>query len=198
MSFLSDLVSKVAPIIGGLLTGGPLGAGAVAIKMLASTFGTSPEPDKIVAAIKADPQAAVKLRQLELDNKVELQRLSLENETARIIAVNRTMRVEAAANDVYVRRWRPTIGYVVAGQMALLGVSAFVLVIGAMQAKDPAQAKALFDGLSSLISSLTAIMSVELAVLGVNIAKRSQDKAVSAGHAPAAGLLGALVGKLSG
>ncbi len=194
---LANIVSKVAPILGGLLTGGPVGAGAVAIKMLASEFGTSSAPDKIAAAIQADPQAAVKLRKLELDNKLALQRVSLENETARLSEVNRTMRAETAANDPYVRRWRPTIGYVVAIQLALLGVSVFAVVIGAMRASDPAQAKALFDGLATLTSSLTAIMGVELTVLGMNIAKRSQDKAVAAGHTPAAGLLGALVGKLA-
>ncbi len=197
MSILSDIVSKAAPILGGLLTGGPVGAGLAAVKVLASEFGGSTDPNELTAAIKADPEATIKLKKLELDHKLELQRLLLASESQNLAQVNMTMRAEAAANDAYVRRWRPTIGYVVAIQLALLGVSVFAVVVGAMRAVDPAQAKALFDGLATLTSSLTAIMGVELTVLGVNIAKRSQDKAVSAGHAPVPGIVSALIDKIT-
>lgn len=196
MSTLSDIISKAAPILGGLLTGGPVGAGLAAVKLIASEFGGSTDANTLTAAIQADPQATIKLKKLELDHKLELQRLLLASEGQRIAEVNMTMRAEAAANDPYVRRWRPTIGYVVAAQLALLGASVFAVVIGAMMSKDPAQAKALFDGLATLTSSLTAIMTVELTVLGVNIAKRSQDKALAAGVTPGKGLIAAIVGSL--
>lgn len=192
---LADIVSKAAPILGGFLTAGPVGAGAVALKMLASEFGVEPTEDAVSKAISADPDAAVKLAQIEADNKVALQRLLIENKTAQLVAVNGTMQVEAKADDAYVRRWRPTIGYVVAFQFALVGLAVFIGVLGAVfYAKDAAQSTAIMQGLAALVGSMTVIIATECAVLGVNIHKRSQDKTVAAGITPAPGLLSGLFG----
>lgn len=73
----SDLGKKVAnfaPLLGGVL-GGPAGAGIGQI--LASEFGTEPEPGAIAKAIEADPNAALKLKEVQSNNRVELQRLYL-------------------------------------------------------------------------------------------------------------------------
>lgn len=192
---LMDIVSKAAPLIGGLLTAGPLGAGAVAIKMLASEFGTEPEPDKIQAAIAADPNAAVKLRKLELDNKENLTRMSLEAATAEQAEINKTMRAETAASDPYVRRWRPTIGYVVAFQFGLLGIAILAATIGALFAGSPEITAAIFDGMSRLVSSMLLIIGAECAVLGVSVVKRSHDKAVASGQSTGGSMLASLLKK---
>ena len=67
------------------------------------------------------------------------------------------------------RRWRPIWGYVTAGPNALLA------------------------GAAGLLGALAVQWSVALAVLGVNVAKRSEDKATQAGQTPAPGILGAIV-----
>ncbi|MBF0251092.1 MAG: hypothetical protein HQL35_10730 [Alphaproteobacteria bacterium] len=193
---LADIVSKAAPILGGFLAGGPVGAGAAALKLVASEFGAVAEPDAVTAAIQADPDAAVKLRQIELDHKTELQRLLIENEARQQAEVNASMRAEAAADDGYVRRWRPTIGYVVAFQFGLLGLAVFAGVIGAIFAADAEQSTAILSGLGTLIGSMTVIIASEAAMLGVNITQRSRDKAVSAGHPPQPGILAALTGRV--
>lgn len=74
-SDLGKTVAKFAPLLGGVV-GGPVG-GAIG-SVVASVFGVDNEPDKIAAAIKADPEAAIKLRQIELDHKADLERLTLE------------------------------------------------------------------------------------------------------------------------
>lgn len=74
-SDLGKSVAKVAPLLGTAI-GGPLGGGVGAI--IASVFGAENDPTEIASAIKADPQAAIKLRKIELDHSARLQELLLE------------------------------------------------------------------------------------------------------------------------
>lgn len=69
----SDVGKKVAdfaPMLGTVL-GGPAGAGIGSI--LASKFGTKATPDAVAQAIKSDPDAALKLQEVESNNEVRLQ-----------------------------------------------------------------------------------------------------------------------------
>ena len=74
-SDIGKTVAEFAPMLGGLL-GGPAGAGVGSL--IASAFGVENKPDAIQAAIKNDPNAAVKLREVELQNKADLERITLE------------------------------------------------------------------------------------------------------------------------
>ena len=64
MNELISMVSKFAPAIGTAL-GGPLGG--MAVSALAERFGVKDEVEAVTKAIKADPEAALKLQQLEVD-----------------------------------------------------------------------------------------------------------------------------------
>ena len=87
--------------------------------MVASLFGTDPDdPGALEAAIKADPQAALKLRELELQNKLELQKLVVENarieseeRLTTIREVNATMRSESTSEHWPQYSWRPFNGF---------------------------------------------------------------------------------------
>ncbi len=59
-------IGKVAPYLGAAL-GGP--GGAAIGEMLSKALGVDNTPDAVAAAVKADPQAALKLREFELQNK---------------------------------------------------------------------------------------------------------------------------------
>ena len=78
-------VSKVAPIIGTLL-GGPLGGAAgTLVSLIASEFGLNPEettPEKVDQIITQNPEALLKFREMEMANKVELQKILLEETRA--------------------------------------------------------------------------------------------------------------------
>jgi hypothetical protein len=114
--------------------------------------------------------------------------MMLEAETSKMASVNKTMRAEAASNDGFVRRWRPTFGYLAAISWTLQSIAiAWVFIMKPEQAGDIAQA----------IGALTPMWSVVLAVLGISVAKRSQDKQVSAGQKPG-GLIQALTSRISG
>jgi len=76
-------VKKFAPVLGTVI-GGPAG-GAVggAISMVAGALGIEsddPQPDQNVQAIAQHPDSPSKLKQIEIENKTELQRLALESD----------------------------------------------------------------------------------------------------------------------
>lgn len=185
-SDIADVVGQAAPVVGTLL-GGPAG-GAVG-GLVASALGVEAAPDKVKSAIEADPEAAVKLRTLEREHAREMRRMTIEAETARLAEVNRTMRAEAASNDPYVRRWRPTWGYVAALTWAVM-VGGVVYAIVA----TPEYAAELINA----VTALTPLWGVALGVLGINVAKRSQDKQIAAGHGPPQGLLSAIAERIKG
>ena len=64
MNDLISMVSKFAPAIGTAL-GGPLGG--LAVSAIAEKLGVADEVEAITKAIKADPESAIKLQQLEND-----------------------------------------------------------------------------------------------------------------------------------
>ena len=74
-SELGKTIAGYAPLLGGVV-GGPAG-GAIG-SVIASAFGVEDKPDQLAHAIKSDPEAAIKLRKIELDNKTELEKIAME------------------------------------------------------------------------------------------------------------------------
>lgn len=73
---LGQQVADFAPLLGGVLAG-PSGSAVGAI--LASKFGTKEDPSDIAAAIQADPNAVLKLKEVESNNETKLQELHLKD-----------------------------------------------------------------------------------------------------------------------
>lgn len=90
---LKDTVGKVAPVAAGLL-GGP--AAGAAVKMIADAIGSDEDPEEIVKALKTDPTAALKLKELESDL-----------EKTRITARGKVIEAEAKGESWLQRNWRP-------------------------------------------------------------------------------------------
>jgi hypothetical protein len=84
-----------------------------------------------------------------------------------ISQVNQSLRAEIASEDKYVRRMRPTFGYMMALTWAaqMLGI-AYIIVFQTDRAGEVVGAMA----------SLSAIWAVGLSVLGIYVYKRSEDK----------------------
>lgn len=167
---VKDTVAAAAPLLGGAL-GGPAG-GAIG-GLIASALGVENKPDAVAQALKTDPQAALKLQELERTHQRELERMHLEAETARLSEINQTMRTEASANDGYVRRWRPTFGYMV----ALTWMIQSIAIAWAMVA-EPEEAANLINA----VTALTPMWGIALSILGINITSRSRDKRVNQGQ----------------
>jgi len=76
-------VSQAAPILGSLFGPGGTAVGAVAgsaIKLVASALGVPATQESVAAAIATDPESALKLAKYEMDNKIELQKLQIQQE----------------------------------------------------------------------------------------------------------------------
>lgn len=95
---LGKQVASAAPVLGAAL-GGPVGGAAGAL--IASVFGVENTPDAVEKAIKADPESALKLRELE---QRHIERLTeLENDRFRI----ETADVQSARN-AHNHHWMPS------------------------------------------------------------------------------------------
>jgi hypothetical protein len=104
-----------------------------------------------------------------------LARIDSDDYRETVREVNASLRAEAASEDRYVRRMRPTFGYVMAATWAAqMGAVAWVVVT------KPQDAAAVIEALGAL----SVVWSVGLSVLGVYFFKRSADKALAAGRAP--------------
>lgn len=181
---IADTVGGMAPLIGSAL-GGP--AGAAVGTLAAKALGVTATPDAVAQAL-GDPDAAIKLKRLENDHQQTLTRMVLEAESVRLGEVNKTMRAEAASNDAYVRRWRPTFGYLTAMAWVIqCGAIAWSIVTAPEQAGVVAQA----------VTALTPMWGVALAMLGINTTCRSRDKQVAAGQQPS-GFMDAVVKRVGG
>jgi len=66
---LKNAVGNIAPLVGTAL-GGP--AGATIGTMVSKVLGVDNSADAVAQALKTDPEAAVKLRQFELDNEKDI------------------------------------------------------------------------------------------------------------------------------
>ncbi len=161
---ISDTVGKFAPMVGTIL-GGPAG-GAVGA-LVSSALGVENTPDAVNAALKTDPTAAVKLAQIESDQKVKLQSLVLDAAKA----VNATMQAEAKSEHWPTYSWRPAVGFSVAVDLVGSAMVALVAYGGVI----------LFDGkpevlgyIPAMIGSMAALVGVALPILGVASWHRGQ------------------------
>ena len=95
------VIKAGAPLLGGALFGP---AGSVIASIISGKFGVSPEstPDQVMTAISGDPDAALKLRQIETTHVERLQ--ELENERLRI----ETADVQSA-RSVHQHHWMPSV-----------------------------------------------------------------------------------------
>lgn len=97
-----------------------------------------------------------------------------EYETA-ISEINQSIRAESESSDPYVRRMRPTFGYLMAvtwaAQMLAL---AYVVIFETDKAPD------VLNGMDAL----SAIWAVGLSVLGIYVYKRSEEKRVPPAASP--------------
>ncbi|MEI8609948.1 3TM-type holin [Enterovibrio norvegicus] len=180
---IKDLLGGAAPLIGTVI-GGPAG-GAVGA-MVASALGVEATPEAIEAELRSNPDALITLKKLESDERVRLRELALdqskiESEERKLAITTQaaTQQAELASNDAYVRRWRPTFGYAMCLAWSLLFFGlAYALVFHPKEAASNVNA----------VVALTPLFSVALAVLGISIHKRSQDKQVAKGILPSGAL----------
>lgn len=182
-SDVGEMVVKSAPVLGGVLAG-PAGAKIGAV--VASIFGSEADPDSVAAAIKADPEAAVKLQAIEKDRQIGLARINSAVIVAEInasmkgqVAINETMQAEGRSEHWPQYWWRPLIGMSYALQLTLLGLtvmSTYMVVI--FKKLDPTY----LAHLPNMITAMIGILGAAAAVLGVAAHHRGKQKRIAQGE----------------
>ncbi len=175
-------LAQAAPVILSLFNSDDDSTAAKAAKAVSRTARAitgAGSDDAALTALKANPE-----QMLAYQSAINAHAAAMyESETKRLVAINETIRQETASSDPYVRRWRPTMGYALTLAWTLT-VAAIVYAI----VMTPEQAPAVITA----VGSLSTIWSVALAVLGLSVHKRSQDK-----QPPRPGALSTLVKRLT-
>lgn len=164
-------IAKFAPVLGGMV-GGPVGIGVTAASaVIAHALGVAPTPDAVAIALQ-NPDAAVKLAQIEKDRAVDLQTLVVQSraaamaaDTAAIVAVNQTMQAETHAEHWPSYTWRPFIGFALGvNVMASTLLVLFVFIPIMFGSTNMAAAVAALPG---VLGALAAVGATTLPVIGV-------------------------------
>lgn len=108
-SDIADIVGEIAPTLGTIL-GGPVGGAAGAL--VAKVIGCVTTPDAVARAIQTNPDAAVKIKELEVQEAVTIAQLKaahdaavLAAETSQVQAINTTIQTEAASHYWLEANW---------------------------------------------------------------------------------------------
>ena len=130
------------------------------------TRGAAEALHKVDEALKAGTISTEQIS--EANRHIEkLAELESKNSQITLSEINETIRSEIASKDKFVRRMRPTFGYIMALTWAaqMFGI-AYIIIF------DTARAGVVL----AAMSSLTAIWGIGLSVLGIYVYKRSEDK----------------------
>ena len=128
--------------------------------------------EKVDEALKAGQISSEQLseanRHLEEIAKIQSEEMKLS-----LSEINQTIREEVVSQDKYVRRMRPTFGYIMAVTWAaqMLAI-AYIIIFDTQRA----------GFIINAIGSLSAIWGVGLSVLGIYVYKRSEDKKLGGGR----------------
>lgn len=180
------LIAAAAPALIDLFFGDePIAERAITAATTVATklTGKTSEEEQI-AALRSDPELMLKFQQLTADEAITIHK----EETKRLRDVNKQMAVEVNSGDAYVRRMRPTFGYIMAfSWLVQMGAISWVIVT------DPTQAGVVI----AAVASLGTMWTVGLSVLGLYVYKRSEDKKPK-DEAAGFGVLGAIAQRIAG
>ena len=128
--------------------------------------GASKALQKVDHAIESGKITANDIKSLHKHTEA-MAEIKLKEFEVSIEEINKSLRAEILSQDLYVRRMRPTFGYIMALTWAaqMLGI-AYIIIFDT-------------DNIGILLnamSNLSAIWAVGLSVLGVYVYKRSEDK----------------------
>lgn len=91
-SDLKSVIGGAAPLLGTVI-GGP--AGAMVGGIVSAALGTENTPDAVRTALLGNPDAMVKIRQIESDNQVQLQQIALQATQSQLQATTAIAQTEA-------------------------------------------------------------------------------------------------------
>jgi sterol desaturase/sphingolipid hydroxylase (fatty acid hydroxylase superfamily) len=126
-------------------------------------------PEAVSEALRINPEAAVKLAEIEANNKQALEalrvkeiELELAAQTQAISNVNKTMQAEATSEHWPTYTWRPSIGFAVAFNITLSSLLVLVAFLSSLYGHPEMLAV-----LPAVLGALAAINTSALPILGI-------------------------------
>ena len=162
-SDVAETVGKIAPAAGGALYG-PLGAAVGGV--IADKLGVEQSPQAVSQAINADPEAAVKLREIE----ATAQATQAQERTKRLQSVNETMRAELDAKSPLKSAWRGVTGWTFA--LSCAGIMSSIVWAMFQPGANTAE----------LLSNALVMFGIMAAVLGIDIQRAGRERLASMGQ----------------
>ncbi len=177
-------LATFAPTLARFLGGDKAGDVADQAVAVAKRITGSDNENAALTALQNNPELQVKFQEAIAPVLVAQN----EAEAKQIAEINATMRAELSSNSKYKSGWRPTFGWavVITWSIQMLAISIVIII-------NPVEAVKLINAMAAL----GFMWSMALAVLGININKRSQDKQVAVGQSPL-GVVGAIVKRIAG
>lgn len=169
---IATALISAAPSIIGLFTGDDEEDKSTAqevAEVAKSIAGVSSE-DEAAKVINQDPELALKFRESVNEMRVK----KMEFEFKRLQSINETMRLEYRTGG-WKSGWRPYFGYVFTTAYGAIFFGALYLIWDAMQ-ESLDQAIQFIGELPTLVTAVTPLLGIGLAVLGVSIRERGKDK----------------------
>lgn len=180
--FGKTLATKGLPLLGALL-GGPAG-GAIGALVASAIGGNADDPEGLSQILATNPDALVKLRELEANKTVRLEELLtqqalgvLHEDTTRLVSVNTTMQGESVSEHWPQYSWRPYWGFVSATAFGVVCVFVCVLAYKAIFSNKP-EALAMIP---QLVGAFTMLFGIPGAILGIAAWHRGVEKRQRAG-----------------
>lgn len=122
--------------------------------------------EKVDAALKSGQISAEELAEANRHTE-KMAEMQMDNDQSALAEINQSLRAEVASEDKFVRRMRPTFGYLMAATWAaqMFGI-AYVIIFDTDKA----------GVVMAAMGNLSAIWAVGLSVLGIYVYKRSAEK----------------------
>jgi hypothetical protein len=156
-------VANVAPLLGTIL-GGP--AGAAIGGVVAAALGAANEPQAVLQAVQSNPDAAVKLRAIELDHDAHIKDLAFQTMKAQLDAstaadsTDAADRASARQRQVAVRDLTtPTLAWIIVGATLATACAVVLGFVSPGTLKDPTSASLIGTTLGYLISEAKQVVA---------------------------------------
>ena len=171
-SDIAKSIAGYAPMVSTILAATGIGAPAAAAiaaagSLISGALGVPNTPDDVAQALVSNPDAAVKIKQIEADHGEHLAQIAaqqeakeLDSQVAQVQTVNETMRKE---DDTRTFSWRDYWGFVSGTAFAFVVCIVGYLVGMAVYYNHPEQLAAI----PAIVGSFSVLFGIAATVLGV-------------------------------
>jgi hypothetical protein len=157
---VGGFLANSAPLIGAAL---PIPGGAAIGGLIAAALGTGNDPDQVMAHLQANPDAIVKVKQIEADHERDLRSIAMQGEANRLAAETARIQADSAdrasarAREVAVHDWTPSVlaWLVIGSNVALIGG----IALGYVHPTDTMVAGLVGTSLGYLVSESKAVLA---------------------------------------